>query len=144
MNASNSSRRVPPLRVRYWELPEDIVDIAWWFDPAMTDPPSIADLVSDPHPMSKHQWDVEDPTDPDNETYPADEVAELSPVDLVRCAASHWQRVTPRMRRFTQSELKQAEFLAALGAVEQALKILVESRQGQCAYVLEQHPDYQP
>lgn len=134
---------VPPLRVRYGDSKDDIVDIAWSDDPADTNPPSIAFLHSDALPGGKTSWDVEDPTDPDNETYPPYDAASLQAVELVRCAASHWQRVHPRMRRFTQTELEGALLLVALNstATYHALDRLVEARHGACQYVAERYPE---
>ena len=143
---SISPGQVPPLRLRYREAEcegdaEEIVDIAWSPDEDDVAPPSIAFLSSSgPHPGSKSTWDVEDPTDPDNEEYPPEEAAFLRPAEFVRCAASHWQRVHPRMRRFTQTELRAAGLLVGLGNVNGALDLLVEFRPGVCGYVGEKYP----
>ncbi|GCD91091.1 hypothetical protein NLS1_30970 [Nocardioides sp. LS1] len=46
------------------------------------------------------------------------------------------------MQRFTQTELENVCLLAGLGAVEKALKVLVEARHGACGYLPEQHSNY--
>lgn len=133
--------RMPPLRVRYGASEADIIDIAWSIYPAEINPPSIAILrTGRDYPGGKSTWDVEDPTNPDNDTYPPDEAALLSAVEFVRCAASHWQRVRPRMRRFTETELGNTDFFTGLGGVRSGLDDLVGLRPNDCAYVLEQHP----
>lgn len=147
VTSSTEPSTVPPLRLRYRASdrgggPQEIVDIAWSPDDDESDPPSIAFLNQGViHPAAKSTWDVEDPTNPDNDLYPPDEAAELPGGALVRCAASHWQRVHPRMRRFTQTELEAAAMLGALGSVESALDMLIEFRPV-CEYVREPHPAY--
>lgn len=140
--------QVPPLRLRFREAEcegdaDEVVDIAWSPDGDDVDPPSIAFVASGGlHPASKSTWDVEDPTDPDNEEYPPEEAAVLRPGAFVRCAASHWQRVHPLMRRFTQTELEAAGVLVGLGNVKAALDMLVDVRPGVCSLVWEPHPAY--
>lgn len=148
MKSSGRPSTVPPLRLRYAASeydggPDTIIDIAWSPNPTESHPPSIALL--NPgfiHPAAKSTWDVEDPTNPDNDDYPPYEAADLNAPDLVRCAASHWQRVHPGMRRFTQTELAAATMLAGLGAVESALDMLTEARPGRCEYVREPFPEF--
>lgn len=138
MSRSTRPSSVPPLRLRHGESEDNIIDIAWSADPSEINPPTIAFLnKGESWAGAKSTWDVEDPTDPDNDDYPPDEAALLSAVELVRCAASHWQRVRPGMQRFTQTELADVDFLAGLGGVQAGLKRLVECRKHDCAFVLE-------
>ena len=132
---------MPPLRVRYDRSTIEVVDLAWSDDPDESDPPSIAILFADPKWQgAKTTWNVEDPTDPGNDPYPPYEASSLRAVELVRCAASHWQRVHPRMRRFTETELNNAYFFVGLNALQEGLKTLVEARKGACAFVWEPYP----
>lgn len=145
MNNSTGPSGIPRLRLRYGETEAEIIDIGWSSlqEQEDDDPWTIAFLQTDGvDPHARSTWDVEDPTDPDNDRYPPGDPAELPAAEFVRCAASHWQRVHPRMRRFTQTELELADFFAALGAVRKALDVLVEARDGDCGYVLEQHSSY--
>lgn len=145
MNQPSERDRVPPLRLRYGGSRAEIVDIGWSPLPVSEDPDpwTIAFLsIGRIHPNAKSTWDVEDPTDPDNDRHPPGEAAELNPGHFVRCAASHWQRVHPRMRRFTQTELEAAAMMAGLGSVEEGLEILVEASRGLCEYKVEQHSTY--
>ncbi|MBD3924314.1 hypothetical protein IEZ26_06745 [Nocardioides cavernae] len=133
---------IPPLRLRYFSAEDVILDLAWSDDPNDEDPLSIAFLAKNAtnYQVVDERWDVEDPTDPENDEYPPNTPSVLSEVDFVRCAVSHWQRVHPRMPRFTEAELETPYFMAALGNVRGALSLLVKSRPGTCSFVVEERP----